>query len=216
MITFGIIDDFVGEMRMQRYSEHAYSLHVSPRFLYHNFSKHHLPINQMILSSFSKESFDKKVRFALANHGHTDFYDFSLALGTIMGVYNVYLYQFLSEHLKKQLASQPCRFFQVKKFLCKYDGSFIKYFGNFYGIDKDEYHGILSRMFYINSDESLYANPVCLDVGKILITSSLLFHSIDSNDFKQDISFLISSGQMVDDFKEMNQGVRCYKNKQIR
>ena len=71
-------------------------------------------------------------------------------------------------------------------------------------------------MFYINSDESLYANPVCLDVGKILITSSLLFHSIDSNDFKQDISFLISSGQMVDDFKEMNQGVRCYKNKQIR
>lgn len=211
-----IIDDFIGKKRMQRYSNHAYSLHVSPRFLYHKFSGYHLPINQMILSSFSKESFDEKVRFALINHGRTDFYDFSLALGTIMGVYNVYLYQFLSEHIKRQLAMKSYHFFSVEQFLSMYDDSFVKYFENFYDIDKDEYHKILTQMFVINSDETLYSNPVCLDVGKILIASSLLFCSENFNDFKQDISSLISTGQIIDDFKEMNQGVKSYENRQIR
>ena len=214
--SLGIIDDFVGERRMHRYSEHAYSLKVSPRFLYRNFSSQHLQINEMILTSFSKESFDKKVRFALANHGYTDFYDFSLALGTIMGVYNVYLYQFLSDDTKKSLSLQKFNSLDVHDFLCKYDTDFINYFENFYSIYEGQYHRILARMFEINVDESLYANTVCLDVGKILIASSLLLHSLDSECIVDHISDLIASGQMIEEFEKINYKVKSCENKQIR
>ena len=80
----------------------------------------------------------------------------------------------------------------------------MKYFQRFYNIDASEYQGVVTRMFDVTVDYSMYSNPICLDVGKILLASNFLFDFLDNGYFTEDVSYLISSGELLEEFDKIN------------
>ena len=200
----GIVDECLTELKVDKYYDHACSMSVSPQFLYNNHPSYCLQPDKMIIRSSSKEDFEESVKQALECHGKIDFYDFSLALGTIIGTYNVYLYQFLSEDMKKQIVDRTNDSVVTKEFLQYFEKDFMEYFQRFYNIDASEYQGVVTRMFDVTVDYSMYSNPICLDVGKMLLASNFLFDFLDNGYFTEDVSYLISSGELLEEFDKIN------------
>lgn len=201
----GILSDFSGCRRMERYGEHAISLNVSPRFLYHKYPGDCLPINKMIIDSTSCEKFRRKADIFLFSHGKTDFYDFSLIMGKFTGIYNIYSYEFLNEELKKEISGDSIDSRDVFLFLDRHFNSFAEYFQNQYHISSDDVQKDIYRMFKVSLDDTVYRSPVCRDVGKILISAHQMFSYVDSTEFNHNISYLISSGYLIEEFHKMNQ-----------
>ena len=79
------------------------------------------------------------------------------------------------------------------------------YFQKAYHIHADRVQQDIAKMFDISIDSEVYQDPVCRDVGKILITTGLLFRDIDPNHFEENISYLISSGEMIQAFDKYRQ-----------
>lgn len=203
-MILGLFSEFVGEMRVERYEEHATSLNVSPSFLYHKYPDDCLPLTQIILNSFSPERFRRKADILLASHGKTDFYDFSLAMGSFMGVYNIYPYEFLTEDIKKEISVTQVNPQDVQAFLGRHFNNLTEYFYRQYHISSNDVREDIQRMFRVSNDDTIYRSPVCRDIGKILIATTRLFYSIDARAFEENISYLIASGQMVEEFHKMN------------
>ena len=195
---------------MERYGEHAVSLNVSPKFLYHKYPGDCLPINKMIIDSTSFEKFRRKADIFLFSHGKTDFYDFSLIMGKFTGIYNIYSYEYLNEELKREISGDSIDSRDVFLFLDRHFNSLAEYFQKNYHIasfdvEKDIYH-----MFEVSSDDTIYRSPVCRDIGKMLISAHQMFSYADFNDFNYNISYLISSGYLVEEFHKMNQTEKTY------
>ena len=93
----------LGRIKMKLFKEHAMSLGVSPSFLLYKHPSDCLQVDEMIISSKSKEEFESQVNDALIHHEIGDFYDFSLIMGMITGVYNIYPYEFFTEKIKQRL-----------------------------------------------------------------------------------------------------------------
>ena len=159
----------------------------------------------MIMTSTTKESFSKKMNLALRYHGDADPVDFSLAIGKFTGVYNLYPSYYLTEEVKREIASMDIDPNKTRAFLNRHFNSMATYFQKAYHIHADRVQQDIAKMFDISIDSEVYQDPVCRDVGKILITTGLLFRDIDPNHFEENISYLISSGEMIQAFDKYRQ-----------
>ena len=201
----GIISDAIGESRIKRYQDKAYSFGVSPMFLYYKYPKGHLQVDSMIIQSQTKQQFQRKACIALYSNEMSDFYDFSLALGPFFGVYNIYGYQTLSNQAKQEIAGMDVDSRWTKNFLDIYDESILDYVQSKYSVSNEEYRELVQKMFAVQSDTMLYSNLICQDIGKIVITGALLLHDIKDYS-NEDIAALISSGEMIQRFNEQSFG----------
>lgn len=199
----GIISDMVGESRMKKYQDKAYSFGVSPMFLYYKHSKGLLQVDSMIIQSQTKQQFQRKACIALYSNDMSDFYDFSLALGSFFGVYNIYGYQTLSNRTKQEIAGMNVDSRWTKNFLDTYEENILDYVQSKYSVSNEEYHELVKKMFVVQPDTTLYSNPVCQDIGKIVITSALLMNDIKDYS-SEDIADFISSGEMMQRFSEQS------------
>lgn len=199
----GFLSDFIGEVRMNYYRDHAYFLGASPRFFYHVYSGQCLQVDKMIISSPTKDILDRKISSALGHHKISDFYDFSLAMGKFTGVYNVWNYQPLSYEMRQKIATMQVDSSLVENFLSQHLDSIVRYFQDFYGISSDQVQQDISMIFSIVDDDSIYRSVVCQDVGKILIATSLSYKNISSAYLSSHISNCIASGKMVRKFDEL-------------
>lgn len=194
-----------GGVKGDRNKEHAYAVGASPAFFDLKSSSDGLSVSDMIMSSSTKEAFSKKMNLALGYHGVADPVDFSLAIGKFTGVYNLYPSFYLTEEVKKEIASMDVDSNKTRAFLNRHFNSMATYFQNAYHIHADRVQQDIAKMFDISIDSEVYQEPVCQDVGKILVTTGLLFRNIDPNHFEENISYLISSGEMIQAFDKYRQ-----------
>ena len=200
------ISDVFGGVKGERYrKERAYTVGASPSFFDLKPSGDDLSVSDMIMTSTTKESFSKKMNLALRYHGDADPVDFSLAIGKFTGVYNLYPSCYLTEEVKREIASMDVDPNKTRAFLNRHFNSMATYFQKAYHIHADRVQQDIAKMFDISIDSEVYQDPVCRDVGKILITTGLLFRDIDPNHFEENISYLISSGEMIQAFDKYRQ-----------
>ena len=196
----------LGRIKMKLFKEHAMSLGVSPSFLLYKHPSDCLQVDEMIISSKSKEEFESQVNDALIHHEIGDFYDFSLIMGMITGVYNIYPYEFFTEKIKQRLVESSIPNHDLfRDFINQYFESISNYFFDFYHINRQEVQDDINQMFLVVSDDSIYKSRVCSDVGKMLVVYSLDGYQ------KEAVSESIASGQFLSIFDEL-----CHYQKKIQ
>lgn len=209
------IFDIIGEYKMKRYKDLAYSLGASPRLFYNKYPKDCLQIDKMIISSPSKNILNRKVSSYLYYHKDHDFYDFSLVMGKLTGVYNLWSYQFLPHEVKQKISSINIDPNLVKAFLNEHYISIVKYFQSTYKVSIEQIQHDIDMMFNIIDDESIYKSYICRDIGKILVVSAVSFKSMECPYFKDYISSNIASGEMIKIFDKFCKGKKFNKKKII-
>lgn len=199
----GIFSDIVGDVKASYYSDHAFSLGASPNFFRYRHPDDCIQMDDMIVNSTSKGSLDRKVNDVLRSREYSDFYDYSLVMGKFTGVYNIYGYQPLSSEIKRSIAGMTIDPKKTRAFLDRQFDSLAKYFQTFHHIHADRVQQDIARMYEVGIDDSIYRSPVCRDVGKILIVTSLSFRSLDSNYINDYLSPFIENGDIVRRFDEV-------------
>ena len=133
------ISDVFGGMKGERYrKERAYTVGASPSFFDLKPSGDDLSVSDMIMTSTTKESFSKKMNLALRYHGDADPVDFSLAIGKFTGVYNLYPSYYLTEEVKREIASMDVDPNKTRAFLNRHFNSMATYFQKAYHIHASE------------------------------------------------------------------------------
>lgn len=209
------ISDFIGNYRLKHYKYLANSLEVSSRLLYHKQPNDCLQIHKIITKSPSKNILNRRVSSYLYYHEDSDFYDFSLVMGKITGVYNLWCYQFLPYEVKQKIASMNIDPFLVQSFLSKHYNAIVKYLQETYQVSIEQIQHDIDMMFNIIDDESIYKSYICRDIGKILVVSAVSFKSMECPYFSDYISSNIASGEMIKTFDKFCKGKKVNKKKII-
>ena len=195
-----IIDDIENEVREKIYKGKAEICLVSPLLLRGRIADNGISIPKLLKFSSKKVEFDTLVKQELSSDRKTDFYDFSLLMGQIFGVYNLYAYQYIERDVRNEIVKSNVDSKYANIIFDKYSDKIFEYVSIKYNISRDDYDTLIIKMFKVVDNYSIYNNDVVKDIGKILFGNVL--YAIDY--FGGNYDYLINCDEAIDYFDKCN------------
>lgn len=195
-----IMDDIINNINEKIYKNKAEICLVSPLLIRGRVAEDGISIPKLLRYSHSKANFDILVRDELTYDRNTDFYDFSLLMGQIFGVYNLYSYQYVKRDVRCDIVNSKVDSKYTNRIFDKYGDKIFEYVSSTYNISNDEYISLIVKMFKVIDDYSIYNNDIVKDIGKILLGNIL--YGIDY--FGGNYDYLINCEDAIDYFDKCN------------
>lgn len=199
-----IFEEMADERKIKKYGRKAEDFSVSHMLLRGRAIDYGIPIHKLLAQSDSREKFNDFVKNSLSSSLETDFNDFNLLMGLCMGCYNSYGYLHISQNVKKSLLNRRLSSQKTYQFLEQYQDAFCQFLFQNYQLSTEQSRWLLGRMKGVINDYSFYNSPVVMDVGRIILASQLLVNKEDATSFSPKIFRMISSGEMIWQFEELN------------
>jgi hypothetical protein len=194
-----IIDELIDDYRIKKYGKLALNYNCSNLMLTGSKSEDSIRMEKLLLEAKSTNTFiDSIVRNKLNEDYNVDFLDLSLISGLYLGVYNIYCYKYIKKDVRKTLSNSNIERDKSLKFLENNSREIYKYLNEKYEIDEELFTDIISKLFVLRQDYSLYNNEVVFDILFLLMGKTLYDENFKSDEF-------ISCEKYLDYFKEENE-----------
>lgn len=179
-----LFDEIRDDYMMNHYGRLADRYNSSRLLLTGGRADNSIKIEKLFLEAKSNnENFDNIVRETIGNNYNTDFLDFSLVTGLYFGVYNLYCYSKISYDVRDKIVKASINKDKSLEFLKNNSRIIYNYINEKYGISEDEFSTIISQLFVIRDDNSLYNNGIVRDIVFIMIGNTLYCEDFKSNEF---------------------------------
>jgi len=120
-------------------------------------------------------------------------------MGCFFDVYNIYCFIFVSENIRKRIACNKNINLSNTLSLFEFNYSNIYcFFSSKYNISQDDFNKLVSNLFIVRDDFSLYNNDIIKDIGMMLIGNYLCLEDYELN------HGFIGVQQGIDYFMEKN------------
>lgn len=168
-----VIEDAIESVVVKLYGDKAQEFLVSSKMLVGSHGYDGIDVLHILRSSHDKKTFDFRMKKELLKPRTTDFYHFSLLMSQYFGVYNLYCYMMVDRDVIFDVMRQEPTVEKTLEFFKKNGNRIYEYFNFSYGISREYYDQVVSKMFQVNDDYSIYNNDIVFDIGKILMGNDL-------------------------------------------
>lgn len=195
-----IFEEISDNRRIKTYGEIAHKLNTSSGLLTGRRAENGIKIEKLLEESHGDfQKYQNIIREKLSEDYQLDFLDFSLLMGCFFDVYNIYCFIFVSENIRKRIACNKNINLSNTLSLFEFNYSNIYcFFSSKYNISQDDFNKLVSNLFIVRDDFSLYNNDIIKDIGMMLIGNYLCLEDYELN------HGFIGVQQGIDYFMEKN------------
>lgn len=170
-----IFEEISDERKIKRFGVLAHKLNTSYMMLTGRRAEDGIKIEELLVESngdFNK--YQEIIRKSLSGYYKVDFLDFSLLMGKFFGVYNMYCYKDINMDVRRRIINDSnINRDNTKELLETRCVEMYDYFNSKYQTSMKEFFTIISKLFVVRDDYSLYNSPVVIDLFYILIGNYL-------------------------------------------
>lgn len=170
-----IFEEMADERRIKKFGYLAHKLRTSYMLLTGRRGEGGIRIEDLLIESNGNfRRYQEIIRKNLSGYYEVDFLDFSLMMGKFFGVYNMYCYKDISRDIRRRIINDSnINRNNTKELLELRCAEIYDYFCSKYQISMKDFFTIMSNLFVVSDDYSLYNNPLVTDLFYMLIGNYL-------------------------------------------
>lgn len=180
-----LVENAINNYKIKKYGDLAHSLKSSYTLLIGGTGEKTINIiNYMRESNGDFSRYQELISYKLQEFYNTDFLDFTLLMGKMFGVYNLYCYFPIKYEVRKQISNSivitPLETYDIIKNNFR---SIYYHFNKIFSIDEEEFSFLISSMFEVQDDYKIYNNDIVKELGFMLMGYYLMIYNLTEKDY---------------------------------